>query len=316
MNWEILADWRISAILLALVLVLAVALWALWEFVSGTQQRRMIAERSALERAEHEAAAPMARLEVALFRTQWGARLHRRIARSGADIRLSTFVVALSAGALSAVVVVWQVLAPFFGLLAAAGVAFLFFSYLNRAEAKRREEFTAQLPDLARVLGNATSAGLALPTAVAMAAEELDGPAGEELARMTESMKLGASFEEAVAELRERMPSRELGVLLATLVVSSRSGGSLVTALRNISSTLEHRKETRREVRTTLSETTSTVWALGAMSVGAVFLINSIEPGIMRVMTTSVSGIAVLLVVAALFTLGFVLVNRITRFEL
>src|SRR5699024_2862842 len=171
-------------------------------------------------------------------------------------------------------------------------------------------------PGLARVLGNATSAGLARPTAVAMAAEELDGPAGEELARMTESMKLGASFEEAVAELRERMPSRELGVLLATLVVSSRSGGSLVTALRNISSTLEHREETRREVRTTLSETTSTVWALGAMSVGAVFLINAIEPGIMRVMTTSVAGIAVLLVVAALFTLGFVLVNRITRCEL
>lgn len=316
MNWETLADWRLVAILAAVALVLAVALWAVWELVSGAQQRRMIAERSALDRAEREAATPMARLEVALFRTQWGARLHRRIVRSGADVRLSTFVVALSTGALLAVVVVWQVLAPFFGLLAAAGVAFLFFSYLNRAEAKRREEFTAQLPDLARVLGNATSAGLALPTAVAMAAEELDGPAGEELARMAESMKLGASFEEAVAELRQRMPSRELGVLLATLVVSSRSGGSLVTALRNISSTLENRKETRREVRTTLSETTSTVWALGAMSVGAVFLINAIEPGIMRVMTTTPAGIAVLLVVAALFTTGFVLVNRITRFEL
>ncbi|MEE2046892.1 type II secretion system F family protein, partial [Nocardiopsis tropica] len=165
-------------------------------------------------------------------------------------------------------------------------------------------------------LGNATSAGLALPTAVAMAAEELDGPAGEELGRMAESMKLGAAFEEAVRELRERMPSRELGVLLSTLVVASRSGGSLVTALRNISETLENRKETRREVQTILSETTSTVWALGFMSVGALFLINGIEPGIMRVMTTSVAGVTVLLVVAALFALGFLLVSRITKFDL
>lgn len=316
MNWQFLADWHLLAVLGGLVAVLAVVLWALWEFIAGTQQRRMIAERSALARAEQEAAGPMARLEVVLFRTQWGGRLHRRIARSGAEVRLSTFVVALVAGSLLAVVVVWQVLAPFFGLLAAVGVAFLFFSYLNRAETKRREEFTAQLPDLARVLGNATSAGLALPTAVAMAAEELDGPAGEELGRLAESMKLGASFEEAVLELRERMPSRELGVLLSTLVVASRSGGSLVTALRNIATTLETRKETRREVGTILSETTSTVWALGAMSVGAVFLINAIEPGIMRVMTTTVPGILVLLVVAALFTVGFLLVSRITKFDL
>lgn len=133
---------------------------------------------------------------------------------------------------------------------------------------------------------------------------------------MAESMKLGAGLEEAVSELRERMPSRELGVLVSTLVVASRSGGSLVTALRNISTTLENRKETRREVQTILSETTSTVWALGFMSVGALFMINAIEPGIMRVMTTSVAGIAVLLTVAALFTIGFVLVSRITKFNL
>ncbi len=310
MNWELLA------ILGGLALVLLLALWALWEFVASAENRRMIAARSALAQVEYDASTPMARLDSRLRRTQWGARLARRMARSGADVRPSTFVVALVAGSLLAVAVVWQILAPFFGLLAAAGVAFLFFSYLRRAEAKRREEFTSQLPDLARVLGNATSAGLALPTAVAIAADELDGPAGEELGRMAESMKLGASFEEAVVDLRERMPSRELGVLLSTLVVASRSGGSLVTALRNISTTLESRKETRREVQTILSETTSTVWALGFMSVGALFLINGIEPGIMRTMTSTGAGIAVLLVVAVLFTTGFLLVSRITRFTL
>ncbi|WP_306371546.1 type II secretion system F family protein [Nocardiopsis sp. CC223A] len=309
-------NWQTAVILAGLAVVLVLALAALWQFVVSAEQRRLIAARSALDQAEYAASTPMARLERALHRTQWGSRLARRIARSGTDLRVSTFVVALVGGSLLAVVVVWQVLAPFFGLLAAAGVAFLFFSYLNRAEAKRREEFTGQLPDLARVLSNATSAGLALPTAVAIAADELDGPAGEELRRMTESMKLGASFEEAVAELRERMPSRELGVLLSTLLVASRSGGSLVTALRNISTTLENRKETRREVQTILSETTSTVWALGFMSVGALFLINAIEPGILRTMTTSAAGIGVLLVVAALFVTGFALVARITKFDL
>ncbi|GAA1466401.1 type II secretion system F family protein [Nocardiopsis exhalans] len=309
-------NWQIAAILGGTALVLLLVLWAVWEFVASAENRRLIAARSALAQAEYNASTPLSTLDARLRRTEWGSRLARRLARSGTDLRPATFVAALVSGSLLAIVVVWQILAPFFGLLAAAGVAFLFFTYLRRAEAKRREEFTGQLPDLARVLGNATSAGLALPTAVAIAADELDGPAGEELGRMAESMKLGASFEEAISDLRERMPSRELGVLLSTLVVASRSGGSLVTALRNISTTLESRKETRREVKTILSETTSTVWALGFMSVGALFMINAISPGVMRTMTSSGAGIAVLLVVAALFATGFALVSRITRFKM
>ena len=195
-------NWQMPAILGGLALVLLLVLWALWEFVASAESRRMIAARSALAQAEYDASTPMARLDARLQRTQWGGRLARRMARSGTDVRPSTFVVALLAGSLLAVAVVWQILAPFFGLLAAAGVAFLFFSYLRRAEAKRREEFTNQLPDLARVLGNSTSAGLALPTAVAIAADEMDGPAGAGLGRLAESMKLGASFEEAVLDLR------------------------------------------------------------------------------------------------------------------
>ena len=48
--------------------------------------------------------------------------------------------------------------------------------------AVRTEHFITQLPELARMLANATQAGLALRTAVGMAAEELEAPAGEELA--------------------------------------------------------------------------------------------------------------------------------------
>ncbi|MBV2363234.1 type II secretion system F family protein [Streptomonospora nanhaiensis] len=302
-----------TVIILGLSLVtISVFIWGLVVYIDGTVQRRQLASRSALHEVERRANTPLARLDVVLRRTEPGRRIEYRLARAGVKVKVSTFVLLLVGAAALAIVFVWQALAPVFGLAAAVGVGFIFFAYLKRQEERRKEEFTAQLPELARVLSNATQAGLALPTAIDMAAEELDDPAGSELRRAAESMKLGQPFDEAMRELRERMPSREIGVLISTLLVSARSGGALVSALRSIAETLEERKESRREVHTILTETTSTAWALLAMGVGALFLVNMLQPDAIRTMTESPAGTVVLALSCGLFLTGFLLVRRIT----
>ncbi|MDS1270954.1 type II secretion system F family protein [Lipingzhangella sp. LS1_29] len=295
--------------------VLGLLVWALWDLLAVRQQRRMLAARSALSQAEVRANSPMARLDTVLRRTELGRSLGRRLARSGVSVRVSTFVVSLVASAISAVVLLWFVLAPLFGTVAAVGVGMLFFVYLQHRERRRREEFTRQLPELTRVLSNATSAGLALPTAIDMAAEEMAAPASEELQRMAQSMKLGQPLDEALAELRNRMPSRELGVLTGTLLVASRSGGSLVTALRGLSGTLEERNETRREVQTILTESTATSWFLVATGVGVLFLINWMQPQALENMSTTLAGQVVLGLVISLYVVGLLVIRRITKFD-
>jgi Flp pilus assembly protein TadB len=303
------------AILLATIVTLAVAVWGVSVFLDGVAQRRLLASRSALAEVERRAGTPMARLDVRLRRTEFGRQIQLRLARAGVRMKVSSFVLLVAASAVAAVVIVWQVLAPVLGLLAAVLVGYLFLAYLSRQEEKRREAFTAQLPELARVLSNATQAGLSLPTAIDMAADELADPAGAELRHVAESLKLGQPFESAINDLRKRMPSREIGVLISTLLVSARSGGALVTALRTIAETLEHRKETRREVRTILSETTNTAWTLLIMGVGSLFLLNTIAPGTVARMTESFAGLAVLGAALTLFTVGFVVIRRMSRID-
>ncbi|CAM3819420.1 type II secretion system F family protein [Nocardiopsis gilva] len=295
------------------IATLGVAMVALYDMLAGAQQNRALRARSAMLEVEARANHPLERFDVMLQRTEIGKKIGLRIARAGVNVRTSTFVLLMSAAGVVAIVFVWQALAPIFGILSAGLVGWLFFSYLKRQEERRKEEFTAQLPELARVLSNATQAGLALPTAVDMAADELSDPAGTELKRMARSLSVGQSFDSAAKDLRERMPSREIGVLVSTLLVAARSGGALVTALRNISTTLEERKETRREVKTILSETTATAWALTAMSVGSLFLVNLISPGVIRTMTESLGGQVVLAISCSLFLVGVVLVRRITK---
>ena len=86
-------------------------------------------------------------------------------------------------------------------------------------------------------------------------------------------------------QLNDRLPAREVRVLMSTLVVSARSGGSLIKALRDISLTLDDRKEVRREVRTTLAQSRATGALVTVMGVGILLALNAIQPGTVERMT-------------------------------
>jgi tight adherence protein B len=168
---------------------------------------------------------------------------------------------------------------------------------------------------MARILANATQAGLALRTAIGMAAEELEAPAGEELAKVSAQLAVGAPLDDALGELADRLPSRELVVLVTTLMLSNRAGGQVVSALRNLTDTLEERKETRREVRTQLSQVNMTSYAVPVLGVGALFMLNAINDGSLDRMTGSPIGQACVIIAFSLYAIGFFLIRRLSRID-
>ncbi|MEU7489555.1 type II secretion system F family protein, partial [Streptomyces sp. NPDC042319] len=225
------------------------------------------------------------------------------------------FFVAMVAAVLGLWLLASVLLAPFFGPIAGAAGLWGAFAYLGWQRQKRTERFINQLPELSRVLANATQAGLALRTALAMAAEELEAPAGEELGKVADQLAIGHSVEDALGALAERLPSRELVVLVTTLVLSNRAGGTVVSSLRNLTETLEERKETRREVRTQLSQVTATGYIVPLMGLGALLVMNNIWPGALDKITGSVLGQGAILVALALYALGFFLVRRLGKID-
>ncbi|WP_073946218.1 type II secretion system F family protein [Streptomyces kebangsaanensis] len=254
-------------------------------------------------------------LDRRLRRTRPGRRLELKLAATGLDVTPGEFFVYM----LATVAALWLLgqaaLAPFFGPLAGLLGVWAAVQFLNWQRQKRIEKFINQLPELARILANATHAGLALRTAIGMAAEELEAPAGEELDKVAHQLALGVSMDDALGELAERLPSRELVVLVTTLVLANRAGGQLVGALRNLTETLEERKETRREIRTQLSQVTMTSYAVPVLGVGALFLMNGVKAGALERMTGSPLGQAAVIVAFALYAVGFLLIRRMSRID-
>ncbi|MCT9081123.1 type II secretion system F family protein [Streptomyces fulvoviolaceus] len=254
-------------------------------------------------------------LDRRLRRTQLGRKLELRLAATGLDVTPGEFFAAM----LAAVAGLWLVgqatLAPFFGPIAGLLGIWAAVQFLNWQRQKRIEKFINQLPELARILANATHAGLALRTAIGMAAEELEAPAGEELAKVADQLAVGMTMDDALGEMAERLPSRELVVLVTTLVLSNKAGGQVVSALRNLTETLEERKETRREVRTQLSQVSMTSYAVPVLGVGSLFLMNGVKDGALERMTGSPFGQGAVIIAFALYAVGFILIRRMSRID-
>ncbi|MCY0920418.1 MULTISPECIES: type II secretion system F family protein [unclassified Streptomyces] len=303
----------LGATLLAGLLVV----WGVHAYSAGRAQRAALIERLSASGAPE----PQGRrrrfreIDRRLRRTRLGRRIEIKLATTGLDLTPGEFFVYM----LLSVAGVWLVfasfLAPFFGPVAGLIALWSANAFLNWQRARRTERFINQLPELARILANATQAGLALRTAIGIAAEELEAPAGEELARVADRLAIGHSIEESLGELTERLPSRELVVLVSTLVLSARAGGAIVGSLRNLTVTLEQRKETRREIRTQLSQVTVTAYLVPAIGLGSLLLVDMMMPGALDRMTGAFIGQTAVLVALGLFALGFVLIRRLSKID-
>jgi tight adherence protein B len=299
----------------AVLAVVGVRGWA-----AGRAQRRALIARLTTTGPDHPGRRSgrrerFARIDAGVRRARAGRRLEQRLATTGLDISAGEFTVYLGIAVIGLWLVAATVLAPFFGPIAGALAAWAGYAFLGWRRQKRIERFIGQLPELSRLLANGASAGLSLRTAIGMAADELEAPAGEELSKVADALAVGHPLESALGDLKERLPSRELAVLVTTLILASRAGGTLVESLRNLTETLEERKETRREVRTTLSQVVITAYAVPAIGIGALLMLGRIAPGSLQTLTGSVLGQLAVVVSFVLYAVGFLLIRRMAKID-
>jgi tight adherence protein B len=302
-------------IAVALLACLALGIVALLTLESEASRERRLRERAGGTARRRPLHAVRRRLNRGLLRTPAGRKLERRLLGAGMSVLPIDAVLRVVAADLAMVIA----LRPLFGtigsvVLALSGIA-LASRWLDGRRRKRLEALIAQLPDLARTLSNAAGAGLSLPSAVTLAAGELADPAGTELRSVRADLELGRPLPEALQLLTERMPSRELQVLVQTLVIQTRSGGALVSALGNIAETLDQRKELRRELRTAVSAAVFSSYAVVALGVLAVVVMNLFTPGALDQLAQSLPGRIVMGVAGSFFTVGLLLIRRIVRVE-
>ena len=305
-----------AAALLLLLFVLVLAMLGVLLFVTGSSRRAALAERG--RGGNDEAGVKRLRLvfDAWLRRRPAGRRLGNWLQGAGSPLSPADLLLLCFSGTIFLTVALSTFMPRgvsfIVAVVAVIGVAR---ALVEHRRSQRREEFIGQLPEVARVLSNGTSAGLSLAGAMELAARELPPPASIEMGVVVQETRLGVPLEASLERLRDRLPSREVAVLMTTLIIQQRAGGDTVRALSELGQTLEARKDLLREIRTMLSGAVFTSYLVAMMGAGTLVLVNLISPGIMTELTTTLPGILALSMAVILYVVAFVIIRGITKVE-
>jgi tight adherence protein B len=300
-----------AEILLGVVAV--VGLYGMWLLVSTSARRSLLVERGGVDLRRRRRLVDI--LDARLLRTERGADLAGKLRSAGTQLTPGRYIGAVVGGVLGVFLIASVLFPPLLAIVAALLVPWGGSTWLARRLARRNENFINQLPEIARLLSNGAAAGLSMPAAIELAAKEIEAPAREELQGVLDEVRFGRSLDEALESLARRLPSREVGVLMSTLIIQQRAGGDLVRALQDLSSTLDMRRETLREVRTLMAGAVFTSYIVPLLGVGALLMLNSINSRTLPRMTSSPIGIAALVISGTMYALGSLAIRRITRVE-
>jgi tight adherence protein B len=300
-----------AEILLGVVAV--VGLYGMWLLVSTSARRSLLVERGGVDLRRRRRLVDV--LDARLLRTERGADLAGKLRSAGTQLTPGRYLGAVVGGVLGVFLIASVLFPPLLAIVAALLVPWGGSTWLARRLARRNENFINQLPEIARLLSNGAAAGLSMPAAIELAAKEIEAPAREELQGVLDEVRFGRSLDEALESLARRLPSREVGVLMSTLIIQQRAGGDLVRALQDLSSTLDMRRETLREVRTLMAGAVFTSYIVPLLGVGALLMLNSINSRTLPRMTSSPIGIAALVISGTMYALGSLAIRRITRVE-
>lgn len=226
---------------------------------------------------------PFPTLSRFLYHLRFALWLKREIKRAHVNIDIgSAFailllsIVASFSLSLIGLSIISPQVSPVWRLLIASMVAIVapiaFIGWLRHKQHQFIRKVEAVLPDTLSLMANALRAGMGFQQALELVSMEGLPPLKEEFAIVNRSITLGASMEEALQSLLERVPSNELNLVVTAVLVQREVGGSMAKLLDVASLTVRNRIRLRQEIRAETSLTRSSAYALAFGLPALIFL--------------------------------------------
>lgn len=187
---------------------------------------------------------------------------------------------------------------------------------VERSRKKRIKLFNEQLNEALIIIGNSLRTGFTFRYAIARVSEDLPNPISEELKRVIKEINYGASIDDALESLSERMESREFGMINSAVMIQQRSGGNLAEIIEKVSETISDRIKIRNQILTLTAQGRFSGMVIGLLPLFMLILLTFISPSYINMFFDTSYGRTLLLVALTLEIIGFLIIRKIVNIKI
>lgn len=306
--------------------VLGLVLGAYWLFIlrvdqsdEAALQKRLQPDRITKVTKEARILRPVEQLSgVAQLNTLLGRMsrftdpMQRDLTQAGLQMTVGTLLLSSACSALFAYVVVrYLTNMTLIGLAAGGLAAFIPFIYVKQKKNSRLRKFEEQFPEAIDLIGRALRAGHAFTTGLAMAAEEIPKPVGEEFKLLYDRQNFGMPLPDAMKAFAARIPLIDARFFVTAVLTQRETGGNLGEVLDNLASVIRDRFRVKRQVRVLTAHGRITGWILAGLPPALALALFVIAPGHMNMMLSDPLGVRMIIVALILQVLGTLIIRKL-----
>ncbi|MFA5596404.1 MAG: type II secretion system F family protein [Pusillimonas sp.] len=184
---------------------------------------------------------------------------------------------------------------------------------VRRARARRRARFDAQLPDLLLALAGALRAGSGVQSALRQVVVQFPAPLSQEFGLLLREQRMGVAFDEALAQLSQRLPTDSTRLVVSALTIALHNGGNLAETLERIALTLRARLHLLGRIDALTSQGRMQAWVMAALPLLLGMVLYQLEPEAMGQLWGSFLGWVVIAAIVLLELAGVLMIRRIVN---
>ena len=183
-------------------------------------------------------------------------------------------------------------------------------------KAKRRlMALEDQLPDLLITLAASLKAGHSFRQGIQAVVDEGMPPASKEFKRVLTDTQLGRPMDEALAEMAERVGSKNLAFVVTAVTIQRQVGGSLAGIFDMVAEAVRQRQQFARKIRSLTAMGRASAYVLVGIPFFMLGSISLMNPDYMAPLFHTPTGNKLLILGVVMISLGTVFLRKIVSFK-
>lgn len=187
--------------------------------------------------------------------------------------------------------------------------------FIQNKRKKRLQSLPSQLIDTLGMMANSMRAGFSFMRVMQLVGKEMPAPIGPEFEKAVRESGMGVPLETVFKDMLERLPSKELEVVLDAIIAQRKCGGNLTELLETMEDTIRSRVSILGELNTLTSQGKMSSIIITCLPIGLGLYLYVIDTDYFNPLVSQPLGIFMLVTAAVFIVIGWFTIQKILRIE-